>query len=154
FEVEHYVLRAVAMLKPQDVLEPHLRAVEREHELSRLEAEDTAVAEQLRKLQATPAEPGRDPGPLLAVLGEGGNKRKAIRARRQQLQQECESGRGEKLMRAQTLIQLRAETTEPEERRDLDERIADALPGVVSGVWVQAQHINRVRAVYHVQVWL
>jgi hypothetical protein len=154
FQFEEYVLRALAMLKPADVLEPELRASEREHELARLEARDTALAERLRQLQALLADTDRDPAPYVPAADQVAAELKEVRRQRQQLQQECQSSRAEALTQAQTLIQLRAETTDPAERQALDERIADAIPGVVSQVWIQPQHVSARRAVFHVQIWL
>jgi hypothetical protein len=151
---ETHTLAALAMLRPQDVLEPHLRTSEREHELAALEQRDTALAERIRQLQAYLADPDRDPAPYAPALDQAAAELKAVRRQRQQLQQECQSCRGEALTQAQTLIQYRAETTEPAQRRDLDERIADALPGVVDRIWIQAQHLSRCRAIFHVQIWL
>jgi hypothetical protein len=154
FVFEEYVLAALAMLGPADVLEPHLKSVEREHELARLEKQDAALDHRVRQLQTYLADPDRDPASILPALDQASAELKALRRRRQLLQQECQSGRAEALTQAQTLIQLRAETTDPAERRALDERIADAIPAVVSQIWVQSQELSKRRALHHVQIWL
>lgn len=151
---EEYALAAVAQLRTDDVIEPELRSAEREHEMAELDGRQAALAERQRQLQGWLADPARDPTPWVPVFDQVTEELKRVRRQREVLQQETRSNRGGQLKAAQALVEYRAGVTDPEERRELDERIREALPGVLGEVWVQCQKLTERRQVVHVQLWL
>jgi len=148
-----YVLAAVAMLGPDDVLEPSLRSSEREKQMGELTGRETRLAARQKQLQQLVADPDRDAAAFVPALDSVSAELKALRRDRERLQQECRSNRAEALAETQSLIQCRAGKS-GEELREFDEQIREALPGVVQEIWVQFQKVSARHQVVHVQLWL
>jgi DNA invertase Pin-like site-specific DNA recombinase len=151
--LEACVLDTLAMLRPQDVLEPADRCDQREHRIAELTARTTSLDHRQRQLQEAVADPDQDAAALLPALSHVSADLKATAAEREQLQMETRSGRAESLSETQTLRQLR-DDAQGEERAQLNSRIKAALPSVVSGIWLQCQRVDRLRQIIHVQIWL
>ncbi len=151
--LEACVLKTLAMLRPQDVLEPSARADEREHRIADLTARITALEHRQRQLQEAVADPYKDAATLLPALALVSGDLKESALERDRLQLETRSGRAEALAEAQTLQKLRDDAV-GDERAALDARIKAAIPSVLSGVWLQCQRIDRLNQIVHIQIWL
>ena len=145
------ILDTLAMLRPEDVLEPSARHDEREHRIADLTARQTALEHRQRQLQGDAADPEKDY--LLPALAQVSADLKATARERESLQLETRSGRAEALTEIQTLFQLR-QRAKGEEREDLDRRIKAALPSVVTRIEMRADRVSARKQVTHIAIHL
>jgi DNA invertase Pin-like site-specific DNA recombinase len=152
-EFEQAVLATLAMLRPEDVLDPKVKKDEREKRIAALTARVTALTHRQERLQAAAADPDQDEDAILPVLAQVTRELKTTANERDTLQLETTSGRAEALAESQTLWQLRASAA-GEEREELNRRIRAALPSVVSSIWCQGQDLGKRKRIVHVQIFL
>lgn len=152
-DLEKCLIDTLAMLRPQDVLDPRDRNDAREHRIAELTRRVTALARRKEQLQEDLADPDQDADDIRPALRKVSEELKASAKELDTLKLESRTGRAEALAECQTLGELWRDAS-PEERAKLAPRIKNALPGVLSGIWLQAQRASDRRQIVHVQFWL
>ncbi len=117
---EDAVLDTLAMIRPEDVMEPCRRTDERERRIAELTARTTALEHRLGQLQEDAADPEKEY--LLPSLAKVSAELKAATKEKDALKLESMTGRAEALTETQSLVELRRDA-KGEERAELDRRI-------------------------------
>jgi len=138
YDAEACILDTLAMLRPEDVIEPSPDRDQREQRIATLTARLVALDHRQEQLTEACADPAQDAAPLLAVLRQVAADKDATALELEGLKLESLTGRAEALTEAQTLWQLRGRAGGTE-RLELDRRIKAALPSVVKEIIVHAR---------------
>lgn len=150
---EQATLKALAMIRPCDVVDDPRQAGEREETIKELTAELTKLEEHRQSLKKRAADPAKATADLLDILETVGEQCKDKAKVLEAMKLESLTGRTESLGECQQLADMVLKA-EGEEKRELQERIRSVLPGVVASIWVQAQKVSERTQITHVQIWL
>jgi len=147
------MLDTLAALRPEDVVEEPEQLTAREARIKELTARVVALEHRRGQLKAALANPDEDMDEARDALHQVKEALASAAQERDRLKEESRSGRLEVLTEAQTLVQMRRQTSGTE-RDELNHKIKAALPTVVSEIWVQAQRISARVHVTHAQLVL
>ena len=150
---ESCVVDAVSMLREEDVLDRPKDCDERERRILALTSEILGLEKRAKDLQDAAKDTLRDITPILEMAMCVNEERKTKAAERDRLKLESKSGRSQALGECQQLGRMLRDA-EGDEKKELQEGIRSALPGVVSSIWVQAQRVALRSQIVHVQIWL